>query len=141
MLDFMNVTRALSDENRVRILMALRNQTFCVCQMTALLDLSPSTTSKHLSILKQARLIEAKKVGKWVYYSLPQLEARSPLIHQALEWVDSSLNKKTVIIEDARHISEILQKEVCILGFDTSSVRDDFHSLEVHSVADIEGDS
>ena len=78
MLDFMNITRALSDENRVRILMALRKRTFCVCQITALLDLSPSTTSKHLSVLKQARLIEGKKQGKWVYYSLANPEKRPP---------------------------------------------------------------
>ena len=141
MLDFMNVTRALSDENRVRILMALSNQTFCVCQMTALLDLSPSTTSKHLSILKQARLIEAKKVGKWVYYSLPRPETRSSLIQQALDWVDSSLRDKPIIIEDARRISEILLKEVCVLGFGSSSVHDEFHSLAVHSVAEMEDEA
>ena len=59
MFDFLTTCRALADENRIRILMALRGRQLCVCQVTAFLDLAPSTTSKHLSILRQARLIES----------------------------------------------------------------------------------
>lgn len=54
MFDFLTTCRALADENRIRILMALRGRQLCVCQVTAFLDLAPSTTSKHLSILRQA---------------------------------------------------------------------------------------
>lgn len=70
MFDFLTTCRALADENRIRILMALRGRQLCVCQVTAFLDLAPSTTSKHLSILRQARLIESNKQGRWVYYRL-----------------------------------------------------------------------
>ena len=59
MLEFMNITKALADENRVRILLALHGRDeLCVCQLIDLLQLAPSTVSKHLFILRNARLIK-----------------------------------------------------------------------------------
>ena len=72
MLNYISAIRALGDENRLRILMALRLRPLCVCEITTLLGLAASTTSKHLFILRQARLIESIKNGRWVYYRLPQ---------------------------------------------------------------------
>ena len=46
MFSFMAITRALSDQNRVRTLMALRDLELCVCQIIELLELAPSTVSK-----------------------------------------------------------------------------------------------
>ena len=51
MREFMAVARALGDENRVRMLLALEGGELCVCQITELFGLAASTTSKHLSIL------------------------------------------------------------------------------------------
>jgi len=70
MQDFMTITKALADENRVRLLLALRGGQLCVCQMIELLGLAPSTVSKHLSILNQARLVEKRKEERWIYYGL-----------------------------------------------------------------------
>jgi len=51
MFEFMNITKALADENRVRILMALNGRDeLCVCQLIDMLQLAPSTVSKHLFI-------------------------------------------------------------------------------------------
>ena len=112
MFDFLTTCRALADENRIRILMALRGRQLCVCQVTAFLDLAPSTTSKHLSILRKARLIESNKQGRWVYYRLADDSPR-PNIREAL--------------------AEILRaEEACGFGHGES---DCFHSLEVHSLA------
>ena len=71
MLNYITAIRALGDENRLRILMALRQRPLCVCEITTLLGLAASTTSKHLFLLRQARLIESLKKGRWVYYRLP----------------------------------------------------------------------
>jgi len=59
MREVMDVLKALADENRARLLFALRGGELCVCQLIALLDLAPSTVSKHLTILRAARLISA----------------------------------------------------------------------------------
>lgn len=94
MRDILDVLKALADETRLRILFALRGGELCVCQLIALLDLAPSTVSKHLSILRSARLIESRKDGRWIYYRLAKdFRARAagrilPLLFQDLERAD-----------------------------------------------------
>lgn len=112
MFDFLNIARALSDANRVRILLALRAAPLCVCQITALLDLAPSTTSKHLSVLRQSRLIESTKQGRWVYYTLPSClpgSQASPVVQAALDWALGTLKDDPGIAQDAERIADILQ--------------------------------
>ena len=64
------IMKAASDPTRIRILMSLLNGELCACQITALLDLAPSTVSKHMSILKHAGFIKNRKEGKWIYFCL-----------------------------------------------------------------------
>ncbi len=68
----MAVLKALADENRVRILTALRPKELCVCQIVELLGLAPSTVSKHMAILKQARLVDSRKESRWMFYRLAE---------------------------------------------------------------------
>src|SRR5664280_1261035 len=75
MRDLMAVIKALADENRVRILMALGPKELCVCQVVELLGLAPSTVSKHMAILKQARFVDGRKEGRWMFYRLAEKEA------------------------------------------------------------------
>lgn len=63
-----SIFKALSDSNRLRLYLALEENEICVCHLTEMLGLAPSTVSKHLSVLKQASLIESIKKGKWIYY-------------------------------------------------------------------------
>ena len=142
MIDFLSITRALTDENRVRILMALREREMCVCQVTGFLDLSPSTTSKHLSILRQARLIESRKKGKWVYYTVADMPGATSAVREAVAWVGKTLENDPIIREDQRRIHEILAREASLFseGDCTPHGQDNFHSLEIHSlVEDAEG--
>lgn len=98
MFQYLTIVRALGDENRARILMALRLRTLCVCEITTLLGLAASTTSKHLFLLRQARLIESIKKGRWVYYRLPQNP--SPSIRDVLTWTMNELAKSPQIAQD-----------------------------------------
>jgi ArsR family transcriptional regulator len=75
MREWMAAIKALGDENRVRILSALQGRELCVCQIVELLELAQSTVSKHLSILHQARLIESRKDGRWIFYRAAGEEA------------------------------------------------------------------
>ena len=115
MREFMAITKALSDPSRVRILLALRRQELCVCQITELFGFAPSTMSKHLSILHQAGLILSRKTERWVYYRLPD-RAMPVAVREALDWVRKSLAKTDEVKTDARHLHKILQmdlKEIC----------------------------
>ncbi|HEX9046980.1 MAG TPA: metalloregulator ArsR/SmtB family transcription factor [Verrucomicrobiae bacterium] len=114
MRDFMAITKALSDANRVRILLALRGGELCVCQITELFGFAPSTISKHLSILHQAGLILSRKTERWVYYRLPG-DAASVAVCQALNWVQNSLAKSEAAMADARKLKAILQTDPAVL--------------------------
>jgi ArsR family transcriptional regulator len=110
MREFMSLTKALSDETRVRILLALRDGELCVCQITELFGMAPSTVSKHLSILHQAGLLASRKTERWVYYRLPGRTA-SLTIKTALNWVVNTVKNEERILLDTRHLKRILKFE------------------------------
>ncbi len=86
MRNVLYVTKALADETRLRALCALNGRELCVCQLIELLDLAPSTVSKHMSILRQAGLVEGRKSGRWMYYRLPEAGETTEGCFQALCW-------------------------------------------------------
>jgi len=99
MNELINITKALSDENRVRALMMLRNGELCVCQLIEMLGLAPSTVSKHMSILRQARLVTTRKQGRWNYYRLPDKDMPEYAI-DAIKWLQKFLAMDKKIIAD-----------------------------------------
>jgi ArsR family transcriptional regulator, arsenate/arsenite/antimonite-responsive transcriptional repressor len=106
--DFMAISKALGDESRVRMLLALRKQELCLCQIVELVGLAPSTVSKHMSILRQARLVEGRKQGRWQYYRLAGRNA-SPAVRQVIEWAWKSLADDPQVVRDAQRLKEILR--------------------------------
>ena len=68
-MDVSEVLKALADPNRLRILNLLHEQTLCVCDLEAILDLNQSNLSRHLSKLKQAGIVKARKKALFTYYS------------------------------------------------------------------------
>ena len=96
MYEFLNITKALAEENRLRILLALDAQELCVCQIIELLELAPSTVSKHMSVLRQARLIDGRKDGRWMYFRLA--DENAPIdVKEAIAWVKKSLTENESI--------------------------------------------
>lgn len=106
----MNITKALADENRIRALLALRNGELCVCQITELVGLAPSTMSKHLSILFQAGLLGSRKDGRWIYYTLSGKDAPAAIRH-AIAWVEKSLAGNARVAEDRQALKRILKQD------------------------------
>jgi ArsR family transcriptional regulator, arsenate/arsenite/antimonite-responsive transcriptional repressor len=115
MKSFMAISKALSDEPRVRILMALSGGELCVCQIVELLKLAPSTVSKHLFILHQARLIDSRKEKRWVYYSIARENAPREA-REAIAWLKASLKISPRIKEDVKSLARICRmdpEELC----------------------------
>ena len=92
MREFLNITKALSDENRVRALLALAGGELCLCQIIELLGLAPSTVSKHMTLLHQAGLVETRKDGRWTFYSTAT-DSGSPQARAALDMTLQCLAK------------------------------------------------
>ena len=105
MRDFLSITKALSDEARLRALMAVKDGELCLCQIVDLLQLAPSTVSKHMSLLVQAELLECRKEGRWRFYRLAGAQAPNAVRH-ALRWVVAALSEERVIAQDAREVRE-----------------------------------
>jgi ArsR family transcriptional regulator len=107
MREFMALAKALADENRVRMLLALQGGELCVCQITELFGLAASTTSKHLSILYQAGLLDSRKAGRWMYYSLPG-KAAPAAARGAIRWAAKALAEDPRIAEDTARLKKVL---------------------------------
>jgi DNA-binding transcriptional ArsR family regulator len=115
MRDVLDVTKALADGNRLRVLMALGGGELCVCQIVELLQLAPSTVSKHMSILRQARLVDSRKDGRWMYYRLPDRDAPKA-VKDAVAWVRRHLAESPQIVRDRKELERILSmdpEELC----------------------------
>ena len=112
---FLSVAKALSDPSRVRALFALRGGELCACQIIALLNLAPSTVSKHMSILRQAGLVRCRKEERWMHYRLPGDDAPG-LARDALALLFDSTGTDETIKADRDRLRSILKKnpsELC----------------------------
>ncbi|MCK9407228.1 MAG: metalloregulator ArsR/SmtB family transcription factor [Methanothrix sp.] len=64
------VFKAAADPCRLRILKLLKEGELCVCEIMTALSKPQSSTSHHLSILREAGLVKERRDGKWSYYRL-----------------------------------------------------------------------
>ena len=62
--------RALGDETRLKIVECVLDSEQCVCDLTELLSSKQSLLSFHLKTLKDAGILNDRRDGRWVYYSL-----------------------------------------------------------------------
>jgi len=110
MNQFLAITNALSDAPRVRALVALRQGELCLCQLIELLELAPSTVSRHMSLLRQAGLVEQRKQGRWHYYRLP--DEPLPIAAEAIDWALKWLADEQVIVTDAKTLCCVKEKDL-----------------------------
>lgn len=69
-MDLTELFKVLGDPTRAKVLFALEKKELCVGDIAALLDMSSSAISHQLRMLKQNRLLRARRDGKQIYYSL-----------------------------------------------------------------------
>jgi DNA-binding transcriptional ArsR family regulator len=107
--------RALAHPARLRIVAMLRSGELCVCQVTAVLGLAPSTVSAHLRELKRAGLVAERRQGRFVHVRLAT-GGKAPA------WIDCAL-AHTVgggrVTEDDRLVASLRRipvDELCRLG-------------------------
>ena len=62
--------KALADENRLAIMMSLQQNEKCACYLLEELNISQSRLSHHMKLLCDSGLVDYRKEGKWMHYSL-----------------------------------------------------------------------
>ena len=90
--------KALSERTRLRILALLTEGELRVCDLMAALNMPQSTVSRHLSYLKNARWIQSRRRGSWIYYRLVRSE--SPLQQKLWNMLDRYLQQVPEVRSD-----------------------------------------
>jgi DNA-binding transcriptional ArsR family regulator len=111
MQEYTKVFKALADRNRVRILKMLEDHELCVCQIEAVLGLKQSTVSKHLSVLKKAGLVEARRNGTWIFYSLSR-RRQNDFDQAQLGLMRNWLNEDPSVRSDRAKLEEVLNIDI-----------------------------
>jgi len=112
MKDFIRVTKALSDPNRVKIIKMLQHKTMCVCELKEALQVAQPTVSKHLKVLEDAGLVNSAKDGMWVNYTLTD-GASSPYVATMLGNLKHWLEEDPEISTLVGKLPSIRREEVC----------------------------
>jgi DNA-binding transcriptional ArsR family regulator len=101
------VVKAMSHPARLRVLAMLEDGELCVCQLTAVLKLAPSTVSAHLAELKRSGLVLEEKRSKFVFYTLSPDPAARPWHRQAIEGLagDPAVATDGELVERIRRVS------------------------------------
>jgi DNA-binding transcriptional ArsR family regulator len=106
------IFKALGDPNRVRILKMLEVGELCVCEVREVLNLSSSTVSKHLSILRDADLIVDSKAGKWVNYTLNG-RSNNSFVRSQLGLVKTSFSDDDQVVLDRKKLRKVDRHSIC----------------------------
>ncbi len=62
--------KAVSDENRLKIICFLKNNEKCVCEIVDFLELPQNLVSHHLKVLRNQNILKTRKVGLKIFYSI-----------------------------------------------------------------------
>ncbi len=82
-----NLFKVFGDPTRVKILYALLKEEMCVCDISMLLEMNQSAISHQLRVLRQARIVKFRKVGRSVYYSLDDEHVKN-IFEQGFEHIN-----------------------------------------------------
>ncbi len=85
--DLAELFKIFGDSTRIRILFVLFEAEVCVCDLAEVLHMTQSAVSHQLKILKQAKLVNARREGKSVFYSLADDHVRT-IIAQGREHIE-----------------------------------------------------
>lgn len=106
MLDSMvKCLRAIGDENRLRILMLLRERELCVLEVVGALGISQPLASSHLAVLREAGLATTRREGRRIRYRLSE-QAQSGGKHRLLKLVAEAIVAEPPIAADRERLAQ-----------------------------------
>jgi ArsR family transcriptional regulator len=103
--------RALGDETRLRIVALLSHGELCVCHLESALDLNQSTASRHLGILRAAGIVDSRRDGTWVYYSITQQDHAT--VAQALDVLTTAFGAERALRADHARLRKSCGPKAC----------------------------
>jgi|GEM_PF-338066 len=112
MHDLARVFKALSDESRLRILNLLfHSGELCVCDIESVMGFTQTKVSRHLSYLKRAGVVEDRRQGLWMLYSIARPKDEEQ--REVVDFLGSLLKANDVAKEDARNLAASINTGCC----------------------------
>lgn len=97
--EMIEILKLAADKTRLTMLLLLQEKELCVCDLVELIGISQPGISQHLRKMKQARLVQERRQGTWMYYRLD--ESAHPVVQAILQQVPS-LKEKLEVYEKHR---------------------------------------
>lgn len=104
MKNVVKTMKLLSDSARLRILMIITKRELCVCQIMGVLGISQPLVSRNLALLNDAGLLDERKEGKLVFYSLKK--KMPPIYKKVIAVLRTALKSDTILAEDLRSLKD-----------------------------------
>ena len=111
MKDLIRVTKAISDENRLRMLKLPMERDICVCEMEEIFPLSHSQVSRDLKMLMDAGFLKRWREGKCVVY-VADIPNNNSYCNQILDLVNDSFNGSDIIESDKQKLQKVLEDQI-----------------------------
>ncbi len=107
--------RAFCHRMRVRILHLLAQGEMCVCSIVEIVQAPQPNVSRHLGVLKKAKLVTVRREGQWIHYSLAPVQ--STFHQKLLECAANCVHEVTEIREDERRLDAMRSRDTgcCVL--------------------------
>jgi arsenate reductase/ArsR family transcriptional regulator len=104
--DLVELAKGFAHPGRLRLLAMLAGGELCVCQMTAVLALAPSTVSEHLAVLSRGGLVADRKAGKLVFYRLREDGAAAAMLPALLARLagDATVKSDHAVVAQLRRV-------------------------------------
>lgn len=103
-----NIFKALAHQTRLQILCLLLEGEVCVCKIMVILNLPQSTASRHLAILKNAGLVQDRRDGTWIHYSLAK--GQKAMTDQLLDVLEEHLPQTREGARDRQRLLDLLHE-------------------------------
>jgi ArsR family transcriptional regulator len=112
MKSFAAVFKALSDDSRLRIINLLfYSGELCVCDIEEVMGFTQTKVSRHLAYLRKAGLVDDRKQGLWMLYSIAK--PRNEEQRKILDFLSGLLNSNGVARRDAERLASRIRKGCC----------------------------
>lgn len=71
-MELVQIYHCFCDATRLRIIHLLTKEPLCVCHFQGILEIPQTKVSQHLAYLRKRGMVETRRHGQWIIYSLPK---------------------------------------------------------------------
>jgi len=111
MKDLARLFKAMSDETRLRILHLLTYGELCVCDLMEVLSLPQSTISRHMAYLKNTGLVDDRRNGVWIHYSLSK--PRNNVHYLQVKCIRNAFKEYKELRKDIKNLNMFQKHKKC----------------------------